>query len=167
MRTATVRLQCSASMPTALMPILQAVVLLTLKNSSAQFGPSRCSGLQYRHRSRLRESLRRCVSELSQGLELTGHSDSGARFGFSNPLAPMFGLLGGGYEQLATGPLIAHADTSWIFHGGHVSVGPDNGGSVFPIPVGYSTCEAAGFIPLELAGVVRDKPFHTEWQFNR
>ena len=93
------------------------------------------------------------VAELSGGVGLGGHSDSGGQFLFSNPLAPMVGLAGGAQESMGTGPLVAQTDTSWTFHGGNVLARADDGGGFIPLPPGYSTCEAAGFITSDLDGM--------------
>lgn len=92
------------------------------------------------------------VVGLSGGLSLTGFSDAGGHFVFSNPLAPMVGLVGGAHEEVETGPLIAYTDTSWTFGGGNVLAEPDEGGSIIPLPPGYATCEAAGLLT-DLPGV--------------
>jgi len=93
------------------------------------------------------------VAGLSEGIGLGGYSDSGGHFLFSNPLAPMVGLAA--HEGVGTGPLVAQTDTSWTFHGGGVVAEPDGeGATIIPLPPGYSTCEAAGFITSDIGGCI-------------
>jgi hypothetical protein len=60
----------------------------------------------------------------------------------------MVGLIGDAQEEVETGPLIAHTDTSWTFGEGNVLAEPGDsgGGAYIPLPPGYATCEAAGFV---------------------
>jgi hypothetical protein len=93
------------------------------------------------------------VAGLSEGLGLGGYSDSGGHFLFSNPLAPMVGLAA--HEGVETGPLVAHTDTSWTFHGGGVVAESDGeGATIIPLPTGYATCEAAGFITSDIGACI-------------
>jgi hypothetical protein len=91
---------------------------------------------------------------LSTGFSVGGVSDVGGRFLFGNPLAPPVILVSA--EGVTTGPLISHHHNSWTFAGGNVYAQPD-GEAVsllqFP-PLGYSTCEAAGFITFEFGGCI-------------
>jgi hypothetical protein len=85
-------------------------------------------------------------SPLSGGVVLGGVSDSSGHFLFGNPLAPVVELVA--KEGVGTGPLVSHIDNSWTFTGGNVEAEPDGETASFiPFPpLGYSTCEAAGFI---------------------